>query len=104
MTYTIVIDEAADLLAACVEDGDEDAISRELREYQEQSSPEHEPNFKVINGLILTDSEPEDETRIKWRGHDRGWLSDKAGTTFEYAVRPLYQRGPSAGQSLSRER
>jgi hypothetical protein len=73
MTYTIVIDAAADLLAACVPDGDQDAISRELRDYRDQSS--------------LTDEEPEDEGRIVWRGHERGWLSDAAGTTYQYAVR-----------------
>jgi hypothetical protein len=91
MTYTIVIDTAADLLAACVPDGDQDAISRELGEYRDQSSPGHEPDFEVINGLILTDAEPDDDRRIKWRGHDRGWLTDKADTTFKFAVRPLYK-------------
>jgi cytochrome c1 len=98
MTYTIVIDMAADLLAACVPDGDRDAVSRELGEYRDQSSPGHEPDLKVINGLILTNDEPDDESRIKWRGHERGWLTDVAGATYQYAVRPHYQRGPSAGQ------
>jgi hypothetical protein len=87
MTYTIVIDNAADLLAACVSDGDQDAISRELRDYRDQCSPEHAPDLEAIPGLTLTDEEPEDEDRIVWRGHDRGWLTDTAGTTYQYAVR-----------------
>lgn len=33
MTYTIVIDTAADLLAACVQDDDEGAILRELSDH-----------------------------------------------------------------------
>lgn len=92
-TYTIVIDTAADLLAACVPDGDQDGIVRELRDYHDQSSAEYESDFRVINGLILTDDEPDDESRIKWRG-----LTDKAGTSYRYAIRPRYQHGPSAGQ------
>jgi hypothetical protein len=99
MTYTIVIDAGADLLAACVPDGDQDAISRELREYRAQCNPEHSPDFRVINGVILTDDEPDDESRIKWRGHERGWLTDKDGTTYRYAIRPLYHHGPSKATS-----
>jgi hypothetical protein len=98
MTYTIVIDTAADLLVACVADGDQDGLVRELREYRDQSSAEHEANLRVINGLILTDDEPDDESRIKWRGYDRGWLTDERGISYQYAIRPFYQHGPSAGQ------
>jgi hypothetical protein len=85
--YTIVIDTAADLLAACVPDGDNKARHRELLEYHTQCAPEHIPALQVVEGLTLTDEEPEDEDRIVWRGHDRGWLSDTAGTTYQYAVR-----------------
>jgi hypothetical protein len=87
MKYTIAIDTAADLLAACVPDGNKWLLVRETNEYTQQSSPDHTPTFQIIPGLVLTDEEPADETRIVWRGHERGWLTNTDGETFQYAIR-----------------
>jgi hypothetical protein len=88
MPYTIVIDRAAGLLAACVPDGNGEAQTKEVEDYLDQSSEDHDPLFETIAGLMLTDDEPEDESRIVWRGHDCGWLTDTTGAAYKYAVRP----------------
>lgn len=90
-TYTIVIDDAADLLAACILDGDHARLSKEVLDYCDQSTPEHNPDFRVINGLILTDDKPDDESKIEWRGHERGWLTDTSGSAYRYAIRQALQ-------------
>jgi hypothetical protein len=84
-TYTIAYNV---LLFACVPDGDADALERELRECEEMSilHPSRE-KLTIVSGLTLTDEEPEDESRIVWRGHDLGWLTDKHGTAYDYAIR-----------------
>jgi hypothetical protein len=93
MPYTIAIDTAADLLAACVPDGDTVALDRELADYHQQSTLGYEPTIEIISGLVLTDEYPEDEDSVVWQGHDRGWLSNVAGETFKYAVRRPAQEG-----------
>lgn len=89
-TYTIAY---RGLLYACVPDGDDAALERELRDADSERNddsdvaPINRDTVTVETGLILTDEEPEDEGRIVWRGHDLGWLTDEDGTAYEYAIR-----------------
>lgn len=89
-TYTIAYDE---ILYACVPDGDDAALERELCEAEEQGRIEIDRDaVSIESGLMLTDEPPDDECLIAWQGHDAGWLSDESGTTYEYAIRPLKRR------------
>jgi hypothetical protein len=84
-TYTIAY---GPVLYACVPDGNEAALERELLEAEEQARIEIDRDGIVIDtGLILTDERPEDYRRIVWQGHDLGWLTDENGTSYEYAIR-----------------
>lgn len=89
-TYTIAYCE---LLYACVPDGDDEALERELRDAGEQRSGDDgvEPirldTVSIETGLILTDDKPDDASRIVWRGQDLGWLTDEHGKSYDYAIR-----------------
>lgn len=86
-TYTLAIDYAANLLAACVPDGDEAGLAKELAEYRTTSSPGHVEKIDIIHGVTLTDTLPDECDEIVWQGHSGGWLTDAAGTPYEYGVR-----------------
>lgn len=86
-TYTIAYDE---VLISCVPDGDETTLEAEIAEFQRQLERADLPcgSIDIERGLILTDDEPDDTSRIVWRGHDFGWLTDENGVSYDYAIRP----------------
>jgi hypothetical protein len=88
-TYTLAITTDYDLpmlLASCPDSDDIDAAVQ--KEHAWGHDPEDEPAWRSIDGVTLTDDEPEDESRIVWGpSPERGWLIDENGRTWRYAVR-----------------
>lgn len=85
--YTVAIDSSANLLAACVPDGDNAGLAKELAEYRATSSPGHVEKIDIISGVTLTDTLPDECEEIVWQGHSGGWLTDADGVTYEYGVK-----------------
>ncbi len=91
-TYTIATtiptsDDGVCLLLATVPDGDNiDAAAAD--EIATGGLDEHGPcEYEITTGLVLTDDEPEDDTRVIWSGHSCGLLIDETGRTWEFALR-----------------
>lgn len=90
MTYTIALTDNRDsprLLLATVPDGGDIAAAVSAEISNAVAYPER-PGWIALDGLILTDLRPDDDTCIVWQGHELGWLIDETGRTWEYAVRP----------------
>ena len=64
------------------------AVRQEQLDLIDESGKAPAIAWDAVSGLVLTDDEPPDESRIIWQGQDRGWLMDENGKTYQYAVRP----------------
>jgi len=72
-----------DVLVACIPHGSDmdAAIDAECSKAAiDRQKPE------VISGVYLTE-EPLDTDEVVYSGHQMGWLIDKSGETFRYAVK-----------------
>ena len=88
-THTIIF--LGDLLIACAETT-EAATAEAMREIQSQGltidgEPATADDLRVVEGVTLTNDEPEDDDSIVYSGSASGWLTDAVGKTYEYAVR-----------------
>ena len=81
-TYTLAFSD--DLLIATVATGAD--IDTAIRAEEERAGETFE-NIRIINGVTLTDEEPDDLDRIIYSGSDFGWLTDESGRTYEYAIK-----------------
>ncbi len=101
--YTLVFARSpngAEILLGSPIDGNQAAIDATIAEHREMEREnrmgcdEFDPEryapgaeIRLVSGCILTDEEPEDETRIVYAGHELGWLFDADGQTYTYAVK-----------------
>lgn len=87
-TYTIAFTtpspDGSCLLLATVLDGTD--IAAAVKHEIETAGLNEDLIYETQSGLILTDAEPDDESRIIWRGHDCGWLMDENDVTWNFAI------------------
>ncbi|WP_157266540.1 hypothetical protein [Azohydromonas aeria] len=84
-TYTIACLKSTGLLIACEPDGS-DMEAAIVAEEGRASATFDRDDIVTVEGLTLTDEERDGDETI-YSGTQLGWLMDKAGRSYEYAVR-----------------
>ncbi len=87
-TYTIAYlkpNQSGDSMLLAVVPDCKDAVG-EARFYLRTAYLDPDQEIITESGLILTDEEPDDLSRIRWSGQGLGFITDEAGNVFQYAI------------------
>jgi len=87
-TYTIVCHRESGALLACVPDSEDwrEAVRRDMEAFGEDMPADHE--LEIHTGCILADEYDDYDRVVYVGGLGVGTLSDVAGRSYKYALRP----------------